>query len=333
MNFKQIFFLGILSLFLANVGAKKVYAVEGSSLAELIPTIAKDNGFSDIIHVFHCSVEDVEIPENEKIEAIVSEWMGFYLVHECMLESVIFARDKFLTEDGILFPSEAKLFACPCSLENLYNEQINFWNNVCGFNLSAMGKFALKSKSIKPDVTVIQPKDLLAQPECIQHFNLRYISKDEIRHFSSRSFVSISKSGVFQGVVLWFDCLFDGRDYDENGEEFGALITLSTSPFNLLTHWKQTVIVFGGLQENSSKTEENNKDETNSDNYLEENEVIGWKLDFKQSDANDRKYLIELEMLDPETNEHPIPCQCSMPKCLIIAKLIENDNFSENLPD
>ena len=43
-------------------------------------------------------VEDVKL--NEKVDVIVSEWMGFYLVHESMLNSVIKARDKFLTEDG-----------------------------------------------------------------------------------------------------------------------------------------------------------------------------------------------------------------------------------------
>jgi hypothetical protein len=38
-------------------------------------------------------MEEVELPE--QVDIIVSEWMGFYLVHESMLDSVLFARDKY----------------------------------------------------------------------------------------------------------------------------------------------------------------------------------------------------------------------------------------------
>lgn len=57
-------------------------------------------------------IEDTELPE--KVDIIVSEWMGFYLLHEGMLDSVIYARDQFLKPDGCLFPQIAKIYASPC---------------------------------------------------------------------------------------------------------------------------------------------------------------------------------------------------------------------------
>jgi hypothetical protein len=42
---------GILSLFCAQAGAKIVYAVEASALANIIPRVAKENNFSDVIKV------------------------------------------------------------------------------------------------------------------------------------------------------------------------------------------------------------------------------------------------------------------------------------------
>ena len=42
---------GILSLFCAKAGAKKVYAVEASNLAKLIPDVAAKNGFAEVISV------------------------------------------------------------------------------------------------------------------------------------------------------------------------------------------------------------------------------------------------------------------------------------------
>jgi hypothetical protein len=42
---------GILSLLCAQAGARTVYAVEASALADIIPQVAKENNFSDVIKV------------------------------------------------------------------------------------------------------------------------------------------------------------------------------------------------------------------------------------------------------------------------------------------
>lgn len=64
--------------------------------------------------MIHSKVEDMVLPDNVKVDAIVSEWMGFYLLHEGMLDSVIVARDKFLKEDGEMFPKYAVTYVAPC---------------------------------------------------------------------------------------------------------------------------------------------------------------------------------------------------------------------------
>lgn len=64
--------------------------------------------------MLHCRVEDVTLPDNIKVDVIISEWMGFYLLHEGMLDSVIMARDTFLKEDGKMFPEHAFMYVAPC---------------------------------------------------------------------------------------------------------------------------------------------------------------------------------------------------------------------------
>ncbi|XP_042216515.1 protein arginine N-methyltransferase 2-like isoform X2 [Homarus americanus] len=377
---------------MAAAGAKKVYAVEASGMAAVIQKVAKDNGFGDVIQVCHARVEDISLPESEKVDVIVSEWMGFYLLHESMLNSVIWARDNFLAEDGTVFPSEARMYACPCSLQTLYKEQISFWDSVYGFNMSAVKQYALKSKMTKPEVCLIPKSDLLAEPTCVKKFNLRWMSEGEVKFFTETTFVAITKPGSYQGLCLWFECDFDGIDYDENGKEIGSLVKLSTSPFSPATHWKQTVVVLGydadqadqqmelvcqeGLDSiidlragimNSGGTlddcENENKQNTlpddqqkngcseqecgnrtqitpnvtsdkisqsGHDNNVEEDEVVGWKLTLAQSDSNVRHYTMAVEMLDPESEEHPIPCYCPMPRCLIITKMLEKEEVVED---
>lgn len=83
---------GFLAMVAARCGAKKVYAVEASRMAENAEAIIQHNGYAEVIRVIRGKMEEVELPE--KVDVIVSEWMGFYLLHESMLSSVLVARDR-----------------------------------------------------------------------------------------------------------------------------------------------------------------------------------------------------------------------------------------------
>lgn len=43
-------------------------------------------------------MEEVELPVKE-VDVIVSEWMGYCLFYESMLDTVIYARDKWLVRE------------------------------------------------------------------------------------------------------------------------------------------------------------------------------------------------------------------------------------------
>ena len=58
-----------------------------------------------VITIFRGKVEEVELPV-EKVDIIISEWMGYCLFYESMLNTVIFARDKWLVRPIVcLWPS------------------------------------------------------------------------------------------------------------------------------------------------------------------------------------------------------------------------------------
>jgi type I protein arginine methyltransferase len=44
------------------------------------------------------------------VDIIISEWMGYCLLYEGMLDSVLYARDHFLVKGGLIFPERAKIF-------------------------------------------------------------------------------------------------------------------------------------------------------------------------------------------------------------------------------
>ena len=101
---------GILSIFAARAGAKHVYAVENAEIAYFAEEIVKRNGFSDRITVIKGKMEDIELPV-DKVDIIISEWMGYFLLYESMLDSVLWARDKYLRPGtGKMLPDKADIY-------------------------------------------------------------------------------------------------------------------------------------------------------------------------------------------------------------------------------
>jgi len=54
----------------------------------------------DRITLIKGKIEEITLPV-EKVDVIVSEWMGYFLLFESMLDSVIYARKKWLSPSGV----------------------------------------------------------------------------------------------------------------------------------------------------------------------------------------------------------------------------------------
>ena|ERR1700722_7349921 len=69
-------------------------------------------------------VEDTPLPI-EKFDIIISEWMGYFLLYESMLDTVLFARDKYLKPGGLIFPDNASLYLAAIEDHDYKEEKIN----------------------------------------------------------------------------------------------------------------------------------------------------------------------------------------------------------------
>ncbi|XP_055714227.1 uncharacterized protein LOC129808471 [Phlebotomus papatasi] len=283
---------GILSLFCAKAGAKRVFAVEASNVANLAEEIVSENDFGEIIEVFHGKVEDFKLPEGvEGVDIIVSEWMGFYLVHESMLESYLFARDNFLKKDGLMFPDTASIYTAPCQLPQMFE----VWEEFSGVRMASFGQRLRAQKSIKPEIMQLHPSQLLHSGELLAWIDLKTVTREDVDDISETFLMLAQDYGNFQGVCIWFECTFPSV-----GDNLP--ITLSTSPRAEATHWKQTVIV---LPDTSILT-------------VEPNEAMAYELSIKRNPSSARGYTLQLDQIDADEVDHPIPCDCILTKCIVL---------------
>ena len=97
--------------FAVKAGAKHVIGVDMSTIILKAREIVEANGMSDKITLLQGKMEEVELPFPE-VDIIISEWMGYFLLYESMLDTVLWARDRYLRKDGkgLIFPDKATIF-------------------------------------------------------------------------------------------------------------------------------------------------------------------------------------------------------------------------------
>ena len=217
---------GILSIFAAKAGAKHVYGIEYADIADYAKEIIKQNNLSDKITIIQSKVEEAILPV-DKVDIIISEWMGYFLLYESMLDTLLFARDKWLKKDGYLLPDKAQIYLAGIQ-DTLYKyNKIDSWDNVYGFNFSV-----LKNPALAEPIIDNFPNNNIISNSCkIFDIDL-YTVKVEDLDFSAGYEIIFNKDDTFNGFVTWFDVEFD---------KIPNKITLSTSPYEPSTHWKQVM--------------------------------------------------------------------------------------------
>jgi protein arginine N-methyltransferase 1 len=75
-------------------------------------------------------MEEVVLPV-DKVDIIISEWMGYFLLYESMLDSVLYARDKYLVPGGLMFPDEATMYLAGIEDQDYKEEKIGCASFFC----------------------------------------------------------------------------------------------------------------------------------------------------------------------------------------------------------
>ncbi|KAG8626777.1 hypothetical protein KVT40_005722 [Elsinoe batatas] len=214
----------ILSMFAAKAGAKHVIGVDFSNIITKAREIVEVNGLSDKITLLQGKMEEVELPF-PKVDVVISEWMGYALLYESMLDTVLWARDKYLVKGGIIMPDVVSMNIAGIEDGEYKDEKIGC--DVYGFNYSPMKKVALA----EPLVDTVEFKAIVTDNCTVFTIDLYTVTVADLA-FTRPFSLMTRRTDYVHALVLWFDT------------EFSAChkpIRFSTGPHAKYTHWKQTV--------------------------------------------------------------------------------------------
>ena len=240
---------GILCLFAARAGAARVIGIDNADIIEKAREIVKLNGYSHVITLIRGKVEDVALPPGiSSVDVIVSEWMGYFLLYESMLPTVLCARDRWLSKDGVVFPDQAVMYACLVDGEPHQRDRVRFWRDVYGFDMSPLIDDHFSPDRREPKTTVCATRSLGAVVEVVPassvvsdsarflNLDISTVKNEQLDFDSAPVILTIQRDCVVAGVLVYFDTTFSAG--------CAKPIVLSTSPMSPTTHWQQSVFYF-----------------------------------------------------------------------------------------
>lgn len=219
---------GILSLFAVEAGAKHVYAIECSDIIKSAREIVRVNGAADKITLIQGKLEEIELPDGvDKVDIIISEWMGYCLLYEAMMDTVLYARDKWLRPGGILMPDKCTLYICGIEDRDYKRDKIDWWCDVYGYNMSHVRAAAM----MEPLVDVCQARQVCTNVFRLKEFDMYKVQVGD-KTFTENFLLRAIRNDYLTAFVVYFSVEFS-RCHTWTG--------FYTGPNDAYTHWKQTV--------------------------------------------------------------------------------------------
>ncbi|MEE6498964.1 hypothetical protein FKM82_003260 [Ascaphus truei] len=216
-------------MFAAKAGAKRVIGVDQSEIIYQTMDIVRLNKMENIISLVKGRIEEVDLPV-EKVDIIISEWMGYFLLFESMFDSVIYAKEKYLAEGGAVYPDTSNISLVAVCDELKHSCKIAFWDDVYGFDMSCMKKAVIPEAVVE----VVTPESMVSEPFIIKNIDCQKTTIKDL-DFSSDFSLSITRDALCTALAGYFDVSFEKNCHKS--------VSISTSPLCTKTHWKQTVFL------------------------------------------------------------------------------------------
>ena len=173
-------------------------------------------------------MEDVTLPVPH-VDVIISEWMGYFLLYESMLDTVLYARDRWLSPTGILLPDRAALYVTLIEDAEYRTNKLEYWTSVYGFRMSAIHRMAMA----EPLVDTATPTQVLStQAARVLDVDVRVVTREQL-HFDSAFSLVLARDDYVHALCAYFTVDFTA------GKEKVHLTTAPTAPY---THWKSTIL-------------------------------------------------------------------------------------------
>ena len=226
---------GILSIFAAQAGARRVIAIEESNIAEVAERMLRANGCDGVVELVRANSRDVEL--DEPADVVIHEILGVDPFDEGILPFIRDARQRFLCPGGRLLPhrlevfcagveapkknfrDHARMLAEARELGGMYGVDFSPFQEA----LTALDAGFFLPRLVEPGTATFDLRILSAEVRLVDVDFAAGLPESGLEPFEVR--LPIVGEGSLGGVVLYFRAHLD------------ETLTVTNSPFAPLTSW------------------------------------------------------------------------------------------------
>jgi protein arginine N-methyltransferase 1 len=222
---------GIFAVLACQLGASCVYAIEPSEIIQVAREVATANGCADKIVFYEGLSDQVTLPT--RADVIFSDLRGVLPFFGRHIPSIVDARRRFLSPEGVLIPRKDTLWAAIVETPKDYGKLVGAWEcNVLGQDLGPARKLIVNdTQKIRVD-----PDQLMTIPQLWATLEYDSIENPDVQgNLSWR----VERTGTGHGILVWFDAeLVEGIGFSNAPSApetvYGSLFLPWTSPVSLL---------------------------------------------------------------------------------------------------
>jgi hypothetical protein len=204
-----------------------VYAVERTEIALVARRMVASNGFTGRIEVIEGDLEDIDLPE--RVDVLLSEWMGGLGVDENMLAPLVMARNRWLKEGGKILPERVTAFLAPVWMPDFAEDLTHWRTHPHRVDMSAIADLTAEEPVMIQNV--IGPDDLLSPPQELWTHDAYTCSLAEAdRPFEAKLVFAAERAGKLSNLATWFSA------------DFFESPPLTNAPNAPDTHWGRLVL-------------------------------------------------------------------------------------------
>lgn len=234
---------GVLAIAAARAGARHVYAIEASGIADAARAMFEANGLADRITLLPGWSTQINLPERGDV--LISEIIGNEPLGEMVLETTMDARQRLLKPDARLVPGKLKIFGLPITIPDVElakrtftDETLKIWQSWYGIDFNPLREmveglpqtFFLKPQKAKDWVAV-------GDPVLLADVDLKTVKHAMIDHTAA---ATANIAGKLNGLLIFFELelgpstiLSTHPARADEANHWLSLVWISTNPLNL----------------------------------------------------------------------------------------------------
>ena len=199
---------GVLAVGAARAGARHVYAVEATPLAQHARDVVSANGLTSRVTILSGWSTRLSLPERANVA--VAEILGSDALEERILPVLLDARKRLLAEDARLIPSAIRILGMPVSIPDERVSSLTFthsntarWSSWYGFELGPLADYSARLRQrFTATIDEVRTWDVFSEPVLLAELDLAELHTPRVDVVATAVATS---SGDANGTVAFFE--------------------------------------------------------------------------------------------------------------------------------